>query len=165
MATGEAVAVFTPEEVAPAVHVYDVAPLAVILAVCPAHIVGELTVSAKILETVTVDTAVPIQPNVEPVTVYVVFVAGVAVAVLTPVEVAPADQVYEAAPVAVSVAVAVGQTVGEFTNTIGNEFAVTVDTAVAIQPNVEPVTVYVVVAAGVTVAVVTPEEVGPADQV
>ena len=44
-------------------------------------------------ETVTVAMAVELQPDVVPVTVYVVVVAGLAPAVLIPVDVAPALQV------------------------------------------------------------------------
>ena len=40
-----------------------------------------------------------------------------------------------------SVAVCPSQMVGEFTVTTGNGFTVTVDTAVAVQPSVVPVTV------------------------
>lgn len=63
------------------------------MAVAPLQMVGELTVTVGTAVTVTVDTAVPEQPPVVPVTVYVVVVAGVAVAVLVPDDVAPADQV------------------------------------------------------------------------
>ena len=75
------------------------------VAPCPAQIVGEFTVTNGNGLTVTVDTAVAVQPNVEPVTVYVVVVTGDAVAVVTPVEVAPADHVNEVAFDAVIVAV------------------------------------------------------------
>ena len=44
-------------------------PLAVKLAVCPAQIVGEFTDTTGSGVTVTVDTAVPLQPLVVPVTV------------------------------------------------------------------------------------------------
>ena len=71
----------------------------------------------------------------EPVTVYVVVVAGEAVAVLTPVEVAPADQVNEVAVLAVSVAPCPAQIVGEFTVTTGNGLTVIVYvTSVPTQP-------------------------------
>lgn len=66
---GDASAVFTPVEVAPAVHVYEVAPVAVKFAVCPTHTEGELTTTTGNGLTVTVDTAVPEQPKVVPVTV------------------------------------------------------------------------------------------------
>ncbi len=44
-------------------------------------------------------------------------------------------------PVAVNVAVAPAQIVGEFTAIVGNGFTVTVATAVPLQPAVVPVTV------------------------
>ncbi len=69
------------------------APDAVKLAVCPAQIVGELTVKASEAATVTVETAVPVHPELVPVTVYVAVLAGDAVAVEAPVDVAPALQV------------------------------------------------------------------------
>ena len=91
--------------------------------------------------TVTVATAVPVQVPVVPVTVYEVVVAGVASAVLTPVEVAPAVHVYEVAPAATKLAVAPAQMVGEFT--VGTIAAptVTVATAEEVQPKEVPVTV------------------------
>jgi hypothetical protein len=90
---GEAVAVFEPVEEAPALQVYDVAPLAVSCAVDPAQIVGELTIMVGIALTVTVETAVLVQVPFAPVTVYVVVIVGEASAVAVPVAVAPADQV------------------------------------------------------------------------
>jgi hypothetical protein len=51
---GEASAVFTPVEVAPALHVYVVAPPATKLAVAPGQILGELTVVTGTGLTVTV---------------------------------------------------------------------------------------------------------------
>ena len=90
---------------------------------------------------VTVDTAVLEQLPVVPVTVYEVDEAGLAVAVFTPVDVAPALQVYEVAPPAERFAVCPGQIVGEFTVTIGKEVMVTVDTAVFEQLPTVPVTV------------------------
>ena len=69
MPAGVAVAVFTPVEVAPADHVYDVAPPAVRFAVAPAQMVGELTVVTGMAFTVTVATAVAVQPADVPVTV------------------------------------------------------------------------------------------------
>ena len=44
-------------------------PLAVSVAVCPLHILGEFTVTIGLGFTVTVATAVPVQPFVVPVTV------------------------------------------------------------------------------------------------
>ena len=75
------------------------------VAVCPTHIVGESTVTVGNGLTFTVDIAVPTQPKVEPVTVYVVVVTGEAVAVVAPKAVAPADQVNEVAFAAAIVAV------------------------------------------------------------
>ena len=69
MVVGDAVAVLTPVDVAPALQVYVVAPVAVKVAVSPTQIVGELTVTTGRRFTVTVATAVPIQPSVIPVTV------------------------------------------------------------------------------------------------
>jgi hypothetical protein len=100
--------------------------------------------------TVTVATAVEEQPKDVPVTVYEVVVAGVASAVLTPVEVAPADHVYVVAPAAIKLAVNVGQIAGELTVVTGRGFTVTVDIADEVHPKEVPVTVYDVVAAGVT---------------
>jgi hypothetical protein len=68
-------------------------------------------------------------------------VEGEASAVAIPVEVAPADQVYEVAPLAVKVAVIPSQIVGELTVVTGNGFTVTVETAVPVQPAVVAVTV------------------------
>ena len=50
-------------------QLYVVAPVAVKLAVVPAQIVGEFTPTVGVAFTVTVDTAVPVQPAVVPVTV------------------------------------------------------------------------------------------------
>jgi hypothetical protein len=111
------------------------------VAVVPGQITGELTVIKGIGLTVTVDTAVPVQPEVVPVTVYEVVVVGAASAVATPVEVAPADHVYDVAPLAVIVAVAPLQIVGDVTVTVGNGVTVTVETAVPEHPPVVPVTV------------------------
>jgi hypothetical protein len=52
---------------------------------------------------------------------------------------------------AVSVAVAPAQIVGEFTVTVGLAFTVTTDVVVPVHPEAVPVTVYVVFAPGVTV--------------
>lgn len=93
MVTGEAVAVFAPVDVAPALQVYVVPPLAVNVVAIPAQIVGELTVINNTGETVTVATAVLEQPAAEvPVTVYEVVEVGVAVTVVIPVTVTPALQ-------------------------------------------------------------------------
>ena len=87
--------------------------------------------------TVTVDTAVALQPSVVPVTVYDVVVIGDTVLV----PLTPAVQLYVVAPFGIKVAVCPSQMVGELTVTTGNGFTVTVDIAVAVHPNVVPVTV------------------------
>jgi hypothetical protein len=66
---GETVAVPTPVTTGPAVQVYDVAPVAVKLAVTPGQMVGELTKVTGVGLTVTVATAVPTHPAEVPVTV------------------------------------------------------------------------------------------------
>ena len=53
----------------PPVQEYVVAPVAVKVAVCPEHIVGEFTPTVGLGFTVTVATAVPVHPFVVPVTV------------------------------------------------------------------------------------------------
>ena len=76
-------AVFVP--LTPAVQLYVVAPFGIRVAVCPSQMVGELTVTTGNGFTVTVATAVDVQPSVVPVTVYDVVVSGDAVFVpLTP---------------------------------------------------------------------------------
>ena len=99
--------------------------------------VGEFTVTTGNGLTVTVATAVAVQPSVVPVTVYDVVVSGDAVFV----PLTPAVQVYVVAPFGIRVAVCPAQMVGEFTVTTGNGLTVTVAIAVAVQPNVVPVTV------------------------
>jgi len=101
--------------------------------------------------TVTVATAVEEQPKDVPVTVYVVVVAGVASAVLTPVEVAPADHAYVVAPDAIRLAVNVGQIAGELTVVAGRGLTVIVATAVDVHPKEVPVTMYDVVVKGESV--------------
>jgi hypothetical protein len=66
---GAAVAVFTPDAVAPAVHVYAVPPVAASVAISPLQIVGELTVGTMLAPTVTVEIAVEVHPREVPVTV------------------------------------------------------------------------------------------------
>jgi hypothetical protein len=75
----------------PPVQLYELAPLAVKLAVSPRQILGLFTVIVGFGFTVTVETAVPVQPFVVPVTVYVVVVVkmgvvGVALADKPPVQ-------------------------------------------------------------------------------
>jgi len=70
------------------------APPAVNVATCPLQIVGEFTVIVNDDATVTVATAVLVHPAADvPVTVEVDVVAGVDVAVFTPVTITPAVQV------------------------------------------------------------------------
>ena len=132
---------FVPVEVAPALHVYEVPPPAVKLAVCPGQIVGELTVIVGKGVTVTVAIAVLEQEPTVPVTVYVVLEEGEASAVFVPVEVAPALHVYEEPPPAVKLAVCPLQIVGEFTVIVGRGVTVTVAIAVLEQDPAVPVTV------------------------
>ena len=69
----------------PAVQLYVVAPFGIRVAVCPSQMVGEFTVTTGNGLTVTVATAVDVQPSVVPVTVYDVVVSGDTVFVpLTP---------------------------------------------------------------------------------
>ena len=68
-------------------------PFAVKFAVCQVQIVGVFTVIVGIETTVTVEMAVFEQEPDVPVTVYVEVAAGLALAVFTPVDVAPADHV------------------------------------------------------------------------
>jgi hypothetical protein len=79
--------------------------------------------------------------------VYDVVAAGVTVIGFVA---APVDQAYVVAPAAVKVAVCVGQIVGELTVVTGRGLTVTVDIADEVHPKEVPVTVYDVVAAGVT---------------
>jgi hypothetical protein len=136
-------------------QLYVFAPLAVITEVCPLHIAAGLAVAVTVGNgfTVTLTAAVPVHPAVlVPVTVYVVVVLGVTV-LLAPLP-NPPDQLYVFAPLAVITEVcplhiAAGLAVAV---TVGNGFTVTLTAAVPVHPAVlVPVTVYVVVALGVTV--------------
>jgi len=69
--------------------------------------------------TLTVATIEEEHPNAVPVTVYVAVEPGVTIAVFVPVATAPALHVYEAAPIAVKVAVLPEQMLKEFTVTCG----------------------------------------------
>jgi hypothetical protein len=129
-------------------HEYVVPPAAVKVALCPLQIVGELTVIVGREFTVTVATAVFEQPEVVPVTVYVVVEVGETVNGFA---VEPVFQEYVVPPAAVNVALCPLQIVGELTVIVGREFTVTVATAVFEHPEVVPVTVYVVVEVGETV--------------
>ena len=130
------------------------APLAVNTELAPLHIAVGLADAVTVGNgfTVTVTVAVPVHPAVlVPVTVYVVVALGVTVmlAVLPPVL-----QLYVFAPLAVSselsplhIAAGLADAV-----TVGNGFTVTLTVAVPVHPSaLVPVTVYVVVALGVTV--------------
>jgi hypothetical protein len=61
----------------------------------PAHTVAELTVTESAPPIVTVEVAVPSQPEVVPVTVYVVVAAGVAVTTEPVVALKPVEGVHE----------------------------------------------------------------------
>jgi hypothetical protein len=93
---------------------------------------------------------VPVHPAASvPVTVYEVVETGVTVNGLVE---EPVFQECVLPPLAVKIASAPEQTVGELTEIIGSGFMVTVATAVPVQPAAfVPVTVYEVVERGVTV--------------
>jgi hypothetical protein len=135
--------------VAPVFQEYVEAPLAVKVASAPKQIVGELTVIVAAGLTVTVATAVPVHPAASvPVTVYEVVEVGLTEIGLV---VAPVFQEYVEAPLAVKVAVAPLQIVGELTVIVAAGLTVTVATAVPVQPAAfVPVTVYEVVLVGET---------------
>jgi hypothetical protein len=131
-------------------HEYVFPPLAVKTASAPEQTVGELTEITGSGFTVTVVTAVPEHPAASvPVIVYEVVLVGVTVIGL---ELAPVFHEYVLPPLAVKIASAPEQTVGEFTEITGSGFMVTVATAVPVHPAASvPVTVYEVVLVGVTV--------------
>jgi hypothetical protein len=113
--------------------------LAVSVAEVPLQIVGLFTVTFKLGFIPTVAIAVPVHPNVVPVTVYVVVTTGLTVIGFVA---APVLHEYVVAPLAVKVAEVLAQMVGLFTVTIGLEFTVTITVAVFVQPAAEvPVTV------------------------
>jgi Holliday junction resolvasome RuvABC endonuclease subunit len=107
--------------VKPPVHVYVVAPLATGVAVKPEQMVGELTPTLSAGFTVTVATAVLLQPSLVPVTVYIVVVVNAGV-VGFDTAVKPPVHVYVVAPLATGVAVDPEHIVGELTNTVGFGF-------------------------------------------
>lgn len=121
----------------------------------PAQMVSAAAETVTVGEalTVIVFVAVAVQPDVVPVTVYVVVVAG-EMEMEVPARL-PGAQVYVAAPPAVSVVLLPEQIVDAVaeTVTVGVAFTVISKVAVPEQPAVVPVTVYVVVDAGVTVHV------------
>ena len=126
--------------VAVVLHEYDAPPVAVSVAVAPAHTDGLLTVGDGAVITVTVPDAVAEHPAaLVAVTAYVP-----AVAVVIEVVVALVLHTYVAPPVAVSVAVALEQIVGLLTVGVGSAFTVTVLATEAVQPfTLVAVTVYV----------------------
>jgi hypothetical protein len=111
-----------------------VAPTPVNVAVCPAQMVGELTVTTGKGFTVMVFTAVLVHPlTLVPVTVYVVVTVG-EIKIDEPM--APVFQVYVLAPLAVKVVVLPKQII-EFvavTVIVGGGFTVIVFTAVFVHP-------------------------------
>ena len=128
------------------------APFAVSVVELPIQMLGHdadaVTVGAGF--TVMVTCAVDEQPLVVPVTVYVVVAEGFTVTEL-PFS-APGFQTYDVAPEAFSVVGSPGQMVVlvAVAVTVGEGFTVTVTCAVEEHPEEVPVTVYVVVTAGVT---------------
>lgn len=119
----------------------------------PEHIVAgaadTVTVGVGFTVTVTVS-GVPGQPDVVPVTVYVVVVPGLTEIVDV---VAPVLHEYVPAPLAVSVVEPPEHIVAGAADvvTVGVVFTVIVTVAISLQPLVVPVTVYVVVEAGLAV--------------
>ena len=130
---------------APGFQVYEVAPLAVMVALLPAQIVvvEVVVVTVGVGLTVMVRVAVFVQPFAPvPVTVYVVVVVGETVTVV-PVS-APGFHVYEVAPLPVSVVLLPEQivVVADVAVTVGAGFTVIVRVAVLLQPlALVPVTV------------------------
>jgi len=138
----------------PVLQLYVLPPLAVNTEVPPTHIDdGDAVILIVGVEfTVTVTVAVLLHPTpLDPVTVYVVLLVGATVilAVLPPVlqlyVFAPLAVITEVCPLHIAAGLAVAVT-------DGNGFTVTLTVAVPVHPAVlVPVTVYVVVALGVTV--------------
>lgn len=127
-------------------QVYVVAPAAVSDTLSFGQMVAleGVTLTIKLLETVTVTVVSAVQVPVVPVTVYVVVVAGFAVTVAPDVALSPADHAYVVAPLAVSDVLPPGQIVGlaGVTLTAKELETVTVTVAVELQPAaVVPVTV------------------------
>jgi hypothetical protein len=139
----------------PSDQLYVLAPLAVNTELAPLHIADGLADAVTVGNgfTVTLNVAVPIHPSaLVPVTVYVVVALGVTV-LLAPVP-NPPDQIYVFAPLAVNTELAPLHIAAGLADAdiVGNGFTVTVTVAVPVHPAVlVPVTVYVVVALGVTV--------------
>lgn len=140
----------------PGLQLYVVAPLALRLAEAPAQIVEPpVAVTPGIGFTVITAVAVAEQPEDVPVTVYVVVEVGVAVTVGAVVELRPVagSQLYVAPPLAISMLLPPVQmeAVEGDTATVGTGFTVIVTVAVLKQVPDVPVTVYVVVVAGVAI--------------
>ena len=116
--------------IAPVLHEYEVPPVAVRVAVAPAHIVTLFTVGEGSAFTVTVPAAVAVHPfELVAVTVYVP-----AEVVEIEVVVAPVLHAYEVPPDTVRVAVAPAHIVTLFTVGEGSALTVTVPAAVAVHP-------------------------------
>lgn len=122
---------FNGLDVEPVFHEYVEAPLAVKVAVPPAQIVGELTITVGRGVTDTFDTAVLVQPFVAPVTVKFVLEDGDTVNEL-PVD--PTFHEYVEAPLATNVVVWPEQMVTELTVTDGNGITVTIPLFTEPQP-------------------------------
>jgi hypothetical protein len=116
---------------------------------------GEFTLTLGALVTVTVDTAVFVQPFVVPVTVYVVVVVNAGV-VGFDTAVKPPVQLYPTAPLALKLAVLPLQILGEFTLTLGLAFTVILIDVVpaVVQPVTVPLRFTVISALGVKLSVV-----------
>lgn len=132
-------------------------PVAVRVAVAPVVQRADgvpVTVRVGALFTVTVSVLVFVQPEVVPDTVYVVDTPGVAV-VLADAELF-GIQLYVVAPVAVKLTVEPAQiTLGEAeATTVGVAVTFRFTVCVLLQPNEVPVTVYTVLAVGLTTATV-----------
>jgi len=136
-------------------HVYVPAPPAVSVVFCPVQIetLGDSVITG-IGFTVTVTWAVAVHPNASPVTVYVVVEEGFAVTLVPVVALNAVDGLHEyvLAPPAVNVVDCPAQrvTAGE-TVTTGTGLTITVTCAEPVHPLMSPMTVYVVVLAGVDV--------------
>jgi hypothetical protein len=124
-------------------HVYVEAPPAVKVAVLPAHIVGEFTVTVGVGLTVTVVVLTPEQTPVVPVTVYTVVAVGLAVTLVpeVPLRPVPGDQLYVVPPDAVKVELEPAQIVAELTVTVGVGVTLTVIEVDPVHPLAVPLTI------------------------
>jgi len=141
----------------PGIHAYVDAPPPVSVVLLPAQMVAPDVVVVTVGEglTVIMRVAVPVHPAVVPVTVYVVVPVGETVTVVPVSD--PGIHVYVVAPEAVMVVLFPEQIVPPVVVvvTVGDGVTVTSTVCVLVQPFAPvPVTVYVVVPAGVTVTVV-----------